>query len=149
MLWICLQCTTAYSVGAQGCPHCGSSEYAEEGTEMAKITRHGGPTHKAGQLPDLPTAEEAAVTFTTGPATVELVLPEAVGDEERESPGTGVVMVEDEGPDDAPDGPYAVMLRGDLQTLCAGRGLPTSGTKAELIARLTASDEAEQDSDPA
>ena len=27
MLQVCLACTTAYSVGAPSCPHCGSTEY--------------------------------------------------------------------------------------------------------------------------
>lgn len=41
--WVCMECTTTYSVGASRCPHCGSTEYLEEGA-MPKITRHGGPT---------------------------------------------------------------------------------------------------------
>lgn len=43
--WVCAGCTTTYSVGAPRCPHCGSTEYAEQGAEpMAKITVHEGPS---------------------------------------------------------------------------------------------------------
>ena len=31
MLWICLACTTRYSVDAPECPHCGKAEHVEEG----------------------------------------------------------------------------------------------------------------------
>ncbi|MCX4703869.1 hypothetical protein [Streptomyces sp. NBC_01373] len=42
-LLVCTGCTTRYSVGAAGCPQCGSSEHVEEGQEpMPKITVHGG-----------------------------------------------------------------------------------------------------------
>lgn len=55
--WVCTECTTTYSVGAPRCPHCGSTEHAEEGAEdMAKIRVHGGvsdanaePEPKAGE----------------------------------------------------------------------------------------------------
>ena len=57
MTWVCLDCSTAYSVGAPLCPHCGSERHADEGSaaalgvqasarieedDMPKITRHGG-----------------------------------------------------------------------------------------------------------
>jgi hypothetical protein len=114
MAWVCLACTTVYSVGAAECPHCGCTEYVEEGTDMAKISRHGGPSNKAVGVVES--------------APVEAVVAEPVLE-----------------PDDAPDGPYAAMLRADLQAECAKRGLPTSGSKAELIARLTEADQAEMD----
>lgn len=34
MLWICNDCTTAYSVDAPRCPHCGSTDYVEEGAVL-------------------------------------------------------------------------------------------------------------------
>lgn len=44
-LWICTDCTAAYSVGAPKCPQCSSTEHVEEGAEdMPKITVHGGPS---------------------------------------------------------------------------------------------------------
>lgn len=44
-LWVCTGCTAAYSVGAPRCPHCGSTEHAEEGQDdMPKITVNGGPS---------------------------------------------------------------------------------------------------------
>lgn len=42
MLWYCCNCTTAYAVGLEACPHCGSTEYQEE--PVSKITVHGGFT---------------------------------------------------------------------------------------------------------
>ena len=69
MTWVCLDCSTAYSVGAPLCPHCGSERHADEGSAVAlgiqagtrvgteeedsmpKITRHGGPS-VAGEEPD-------------------------------------------------------------------------------------------------
>lgn len=61
-LRVCMDCTTAFAVGAPRCPHCGSERSAEEGTaaalgvyargrveedDMPKITRHGGASDKA------------------------------------------------------------------------------------------------------
>lgn len=34
MLWICLGCTAAYSVGAPCCPQCGKDEHVDEGTAV-------------------------------------------------------------------------------------------------------------------
>lgn len=68
-LRVCLDCTTAFAVGAPRCPHCGSERHAEEGSaaalgiraslpveteedSMPKITRHGGVS--------VPPVEEAA-----------------------------------------------------------------------------------------
>lgn len=42
--WVCTECTTAYSVGAPCCPHCRATDYREQGADMPKITRLGGPT---------------------------------------------------------------------------------------------------------
>lgn len=33
MLWICRACTTAFSVGAPKCPHCGSKKWCEQGSK--------------------------------------------------------------------------------------------------------------------
>jgi hypothetical protein len=40
MLWICEDCTTAYSVGALSCPNCGSLRHHDQGDEP-------GPTRPA------------------------------------------------------------------------------------------------------
>lgn len=68
-LWVCLDCSTAFAVGAPLCPHCGSERHAEEGSalalgvqagvpaeieeddDMPKITRHGGASI-AGEEPE-------------------------------------------------------------------------------------------------
>jgi RNA polymerase subunit RPABC4/transcription elongation factor Spt4 len=55
--WVCVECTTVYSVGAPRCPHCGSAEHVEQGEDMPKITRHGGPSNAAEDLPAEPVGE--------------------------------------------------------------------------------------------
>jgi hypothetical protein len=129
---VCARCTTKFSIGALHCPQCGNADYYEEGS-MPKIRREGGATYPitvevAG--PELPTS-------TAGGAVGEVVLELPDGPVDITE-----YVAEDEGPNDAPDGPYAGMLRADLQSLCGDRGLATYGSKAELIARLTAADEA-------
>lgn len=144
MLWICLACTTGYSVGAQGCPHCGSAEYAEEGTEMPKISRHGGASNKNAPAPvavpagavDGEFAAEFMRLVDSGPVDVTGFASGGIV-----SPGTTVVGGEPAGTQVLDDGPYVVMLRADLQELCRARGLPTSGNKEDLVARLIADDE--------
>ena len=43
--WVCVGCTTVFSVGAPRCPHCGGTDHVEEGTDtMPKITVHEGPS---------------------------------------------------------------------------------------------------------
>jgi hypothetical protein len=37
VLWICDDCTTPYSVGAPACPHCGATNYTEQGTEADPV----------------------------------------------------------------------------------------------------------------
>jgi hypothetical protein len=54
-LWECAECTAKYSVGAPGCPECGSVVRVDERTQpeeeqdMAKITVHGGPSNEADE----------------------------------------------------------------------------------------------------
>jgi hypothetical protein len=41
-LWACQDCGTVYAVGLPACPHCGGTEYQEDG--VAKITTGSGPS---------------------------------------------------------------------------------------------------------
>lgn len=41
----CADCTTAFAVGLLACPHCRSTDFAEQGQDMPKITTHGGATN--------------------------------------------------------------------------------------------------------
>lgn len=61
MLWVCDDCTTAYSVGAPRCPHCGSEDFHEQGEPMPKITRARGASNALADPPagDTEPAEEA------------------------------------------------------------------------------------------
>jgi len=79
-MWICDGCTTAYSVGAPACPHCGSTAYTEE--HMAKITVHGG----ASTEPD----NDKETSMTEPEATAEEAAAEESAPEEaaaEEAPG--------------------------------------------------------------
>lgn len=62
-VWICRDCTAAYSVGAPKCPHCGSTDRIEEGEQnMPKITVQGGPSIAGvtGAWGDEPETDEAS-----------------------------------------------------------------------------------------
>ena len=61
MLWICDADGVAYSVGAPACPQCGSTEYHEEGSDMAKISVHGGASNAALAETADETADEPVV----------------------------------------------------------------------------------------
>lgn len=54
-LWFCSACSTAYSVGAPACPHCGGIDYLEDA--MPKITAVGGPSY-AGHVDTSPDGAE-------------------------------------------------------------------------------------------
>jgi hypothetical protein len=58
---VCSGCTTKFAVGLPRCPHCGSTEYVEDGDPMAKISRHGGASDKTLPVPE-PEAEAVDVT---------------------------------------------------------------------------------------
>lgn len=49
--WVCAGCATVYSVDALRCPHCGSTDYHEDGT-MPKIRIEGGATNAALAVAD-------------------------------------------------------------------------------------------------
>jgi len=110
---VCAHCTSKFSVGALHCPQCGNADYYEEGT-MPKITRHGGPSY-AGE----PGGEVHVFDISETEVTVTV--------EESAEPD--------------PTDPYEGLLREDLKKLLDERGLPTSGNKPELVARLLAADE--------
>jgi RNA polymerase subunit RPABC4/transcription elongation factor Spt4 len=131
MLWVCLGCTTRYAVDSPQCPHCGSTEYIEEGNEMAKITVHGGPSTSddigANGAPagDVQTTDDAQ----TAPAAEDKPLDGAPLDETpAEVPESDVPV--------SPGEPYDTWLLVDLQDELAKRGLPKSGNKPELVQRL-------------
>jgi len=67
MLWICTACTTAYSVGAPKCPHCGGRDYVEQGTPeheafLAAAAKPVGKPHTAVKAD--PPAAGAGVAIT-------------------------------------------------------------------------------------
>jgi hypothetical protein len=58
-LWGCADCSTAYSVGAPACPHCGSTNAFKEGS-VPKITRHGGPTDINAEVAEVEGGDESS-----------------------------------------------------------------------------------------
>lgn len=91
-LWVCLDCTTAYSVGALSCPQCGSERYAEDGTEeseMAKIGRHMGASNEASGE-GMPTRKakpvEAVAVEEPVPAEPDEAAEESAPEEPAEEP---------------------------------------------------------------
>ena len=109
MLWICDNCTTAYSPGAPRCPHCGATDYHEQGAEMPKNTRARGATNAAaGVTGDEPTTEAA---------------PEAMPEPDEE------------GEDDDPDPPAKSAGKADWVTYARFLGADDdtlAGSKADL-----------------
>jgi hypothetical protein len=82
-LWICADCTAAYSVGAPNCPQCSSTEYVEEGAEeMAKITVHGGASNEAADEPE----EGEDVSAGTSSSTSSEKEPNSAGQSETPDP---------------------------------------------------------------
>lgn len=47
---VCAACTTAFAVGLAQCPHCRSTDFAEQGQDMPKITEHGGPSNARAEV---------------------------------------------------------------------------------------------------
>lgn len=98
--WVCLTCSTTYSVDAPACPHCGSAVYAEEGTEqadMAKITVHGGASNAAA-------VEEEGSAMSEVEESAEAVEETAVEEAEAVAEGDGG---EEPAADDAAEGAAA------------------------------------------
>lgn len=65
-LWHCSACTTAYSVGAPRCPHCGSTDYLED--SMAKIHADGTVTDATVLAEDVRPKRDDAVEVHDDPA---------------------------------------------------------------------------------
>ncbi len=59
-LWGCADCTTAYSVGAPACPHCGSTNVLKEGS-VPKISRLGGPTDINDEVAEVEGGDESSL----------------------------------------------------------------------------------------
>lgn len=80
-LWVCVSCSTAYAVGLEACPQCGSTDSYEEGQEpMPKISVHGGPTSRHDVPADAPAPAAAKAPAVEAPPAGEapaVVDPEA------------------------------------------------------------------------
>lgn len=132
-LWVCRGCTAAYAPGAPRCPQCGvddpieEAEQLEKEQEMAKITVHGGPTNDDAEEPAGPAdgVETTAVEVEEGH--------EAPADGGQDSDESAEVV------------DYNAFTVEELRAELAGRDLPVSGNKPELVKRLADDDEARAD----
>jgi predicted nucleic acid-binding Zn-ribbon protein len=120
MLWVCGRCGTKYAVGLPYCPQCTSTDYREDGEEMAKNTVHGGPSDQfaePGQPGYQPPAEPAET-------------PEAVSLAEAT-----ISESADQEPEPMPETEAQATVR-ELRERLRARGLSVSGSKDELRDRL-------------
>jgi hypothetical protein len=122
-LWRCRRCGTRFAVGLPYCPQCTSTDHEEDGA-MAKTTVHGGPSNAAG-VGESPAPAPAA----TEPETEQT----ADGAPQPTAEAEAGTLVEE----------YAASTVEELREVLRLRKLPTSGTKAELVARLEADDDAD------
>jgi len=145
MLSICAACTTAYAPAA-ACPHCGSGDYFEEGS-MPKNTVHGGASNK--HLPPAP----ASTSYLVGESGPELFPGEDLPVAVMAAVADGLEIVAVPAPEPEPEpvpevvevvppSVYSTWLLRALRDECVRRGLPASGGKDDLVARLAASDAA-------
>lgn len=159
-LWVCSRCTTRFSVGAPACPHCRSTEHYEEGSVMPKITVHGGPSIAGETLVPLKSGEHvlrreaaASVAAETLQSLEDAAVVSVSVDGVDQGPGEIVEfegdvsfkplpeVVEGDTAEHVSEPDYEALTKTELQERLAVRELPTSGTKAELVARLRTHDQ--------
>ncbi|MEV7389621.1 SAP domain-containing protein [Streptomyces sp. NPDC091215] len=120
MLETCPDCTARFAVGLLRCPHCQApaplfADRMEEDDTVPRITVAGGPSN-ADALPGEPGYIEPA--------------------EPAEDPTDAPAVDKEPEPVAYQDRPAA-----DLKAELRQRGLPTGGSKTELVQRLTEADE--------
>ena len=117
-LLVCTGCTTRYSVGAARCPHCGSTDYVEEGQEpMPKITVHGGPSIAGASVVGGSWSNEGAPDVWPEPASEE-----------------------NGGEDTPPEPDYEEWTVEQLKEQLVARSLAKSGKRDDLVQRLREDD---------
>lgn len=159
----CLGCEGTYEIGSPRCPHCGTrSPMFVGGEDMPKATSGGASNaweeveavaaevvehveelagHGEAQAAPVPAAAE--VTGEHGPEPTklpegDLVAPGPVSTGESDGSPTAKAAPESAVPDPAVPAvpPVASMSKAELQDHAASLGLPTSGPKADLAARI-------------
>ncbi|MFJ8784965.1 SAP domain-containing protein [Streptomyces sp. NPDC102476] len=119
--WVCVECTTTFSVGAPRCPHCGSTTYTEQGVEdMPKITVHGGPSVAGASVVGGSWSDEGDAD----------VWPEPAEEQGEETPA------------ETPAHAYEDWTVEQLKEELAARNLAKSGKRDDLVQRLRDDDAA-------
>jgi len=135
-LLVCTGCTTRYSVGAARCPHCGSTDYVEEGQEpMPKITVHGGPSIAGASVVGGSWSNEGDPDGWPGPEQ---------GDEGSEEPSASSSS------ETSPEKPSSEPKTSEAETPKRARTTGSRSTKARTgssSARSTAGDQTEATSE--
>lgn len=135
---VCQDCTTAFAVGLKKCPHCQSTNFQEDST-VPKITALGGPSIDGitgGQWGDDTESDETATAPDDG-AEPE---PEAEPAEEHASEEAATPVSEE--PKSSPEPGYEEWTVEQLKEQLGERGLPKSGKRDDLVARLVEDDAA-------
>jgi RNA polymerase subunit RPABC4/transcription elongation factor Spt4 len=134
---VCQDCTTRFAVGLRKCPQCGSTDFQEDGAMSPKITNHGGASIAGtevtgGQWGDDTEPDEA-------PAAVVEEPEDSAGPEQAEAEGEEPSPEE---PELAPEPGYEEWTVEQLKEQLSERGLPKSGKRDDLVARLVEDDAA-------
>lgn len=130
-LSVCTSCTTKYAVGLPKCPHCGSTDHVEDGQPMPKITVHGGASDKTLAAEPDPEAVDAP---ESEPAPADEAVDETPQQADEEPSSTSEESAQE------PEPNYEDSTVEELKDLLAERGLPKTGKRDGLLARLREDD---------
>lgn len=135
----CLGCEGTYEVGLPRCPHCGtrSPMFVGGENEMPKATTGGASNAWLENEPGYqPPVEAAPVEAAEVPADAEVTAAEPTPVETGDGDGSPAEAAAPVLP------PVALMSKAELQDHADSLGLPISGSKADLAARIVEHHEA-------
>lgn len=149
-LWECKACGCRFAVGLRMCPQCTSESVREYtgGTEVSpKISKEQGASYEGGEQG---WDGDSSSTSTETPATVTplsersdsslVQTTESLSSTDQTESGTARSTDGETEGDAATAGKYDDLLKDDLVEEARKRELATTGTKAELVARLEEAD---------
>jgi hypothetical protein len=135
---VCGSCTTQFAVGLKKCPHCQSTDFQEDGP-MPKITAHGGASIAGAEVTGGQWGDDTEPDETPAPAesSAEPEQEEEDGEPAAESSSAAASEEPEE-----PEPGYEEWTVEQLKEQLAERGLPKSGKRDDLVARLVEDDNA-------